>query len=99
MQQNSKVIILEKQHGSVSVNNYSELIVKGELYGSTNVKSNGIVIVEGQGKTAGSLNDNGAVIIRGVLGSSQTGSRKLVLEENGHVKHPKIKNGINYYEW
>lgn len=70
----------------------------GELHGTTNVSDYGTVIIEKIGKLAGALHNNGIVIIRDVYGGSQSGSGELILEGNGYIKQPTIRNGVNYYE-
>lgn len=99
VQSSAKVIIIGKQHGTVSVDNDAEVIVVGELHGTTAVSAYGTVIIEAHGKLAGTLHNNGTVIVRGVFGGSQSGQGELILEENGYIKQPTIKNGISYYEW
>ena len=71
----------------------------GELHGTTNVSVHGTAVVEAHGKLAGTLSNNGTVIVRGVFGGAQSGHGELILEENGYIKQPVIKNGMNYYEW
>jgi len=99
VQSEAKVIIVGKQHDTVSVNDDAEVIVFGELHGTTNVSAYGTVIVEAHGKLAGTLHNNGVVIVKGVFGGAQSGNGNLILEENGYIKQPTVKDGINYYEW
>lgn len=99
VQSGAKAIIIGEQHGSVSVANNAEVVIFGELHGTTNVSAYGSVIVEAHGKLAGTLSNNGTVIVRGVFGGAQSGCGELILEENGYIKQPVIKNGVNYYEW
>lgn len=99
VQSNSVAIILGEQHGTVAVANNAKVIVFGELHGTTAVSSDGMVIVEENGKMAGTLNNNGTVIIKGVFGGAQSGFGEIVLEGNGYIKQPVMRNGINYYEW
>ena len=70
-----------------------------ELSGTTNVSNYGTVIVEERGKLTGTLSNNGVVIVRGVFGGAKSGNGELILEGNGYIKQPTIKNGMNYYEW
>lgn len=99
VQKGTSVVIIGKQHGTVSVNDNAKVTIMGELHGTTNVSDDGTVIVEKTGKLAGALHNNGTVIIRGVYGGSQSGSGELILEDNGYIKQPTIRNGVNYYEW
>lgn len=95
----SKTIIIGSQHGTVSVASNAEVIIVGKLHGTSNVGSGGSIIIEENGQLAGSLNNNGIVIVRGVFGGAQSGNGELILEGNGHIKLPTVKNGVNYYEW
>jgi len=99
VQSGAKAIIIGKQHGTVSVANNAEIVIFGELNGTTNVSVYGTVVVEAHGKLAGTLSNNGTVIVRGVFGGAQSGHGELILEENGYIKQPVIKNGMKYYEW
>ena len=99
VQSGSKAIIIGIQYGTVSVANNGEIVLFGELHGTTNVSVHGTAVVEAHGKLAGTLSNNGTVIVRGVVGGAQSGHGELILEENGYIKHPVIKNGMNYYEW
>lgn len=99
IQKGAKVIISGEQHGTVSVASGAEVIVYGELHGTTIINCESVVIVEEGGKLAGTLKNEGQLIIRGVFGGAQSGNGKLVLEENGQIKQPIIKNGISYYKW
>ena len=97
-----------KHNGTVHVEN-GTLTIQGELHGTLNVQSgakaiiigkqHGTVIVEANGKLAGTLNNNGIVIVKGAFGGAQSGQGNLILEENGYIKQPVIKNGMKYYEW
>ena len=99
VQRAASVIIIGKQHGTVSVKNNAKVTVIGELHGTTNVESLGTIVVEETGKLAGTLCNNGIVIVRGVFGGAQSGNGDLILEGNGYIKQPTIKNGMNYFEW
>lgn len=99
VQSGAKAIIIGKQYGTVSVANNAEIVIFGELHGTTNVSVHGTAVVEAHGKLAGTLSNNGTVIVRGVFGGAQSGHGELILEENGYIKQPVIKNGMNYYEW
>lgn len=99
VQNGTKVVIIGKQHGTVSVDSEAIVIVYGELHGTTTIDYGSIVIVEEGGKLAGSLINNGQLIVRGVFGGAQSGNGKLILEGNGHIKQPVIKNGISFYKW
>ena len=99
VQSGAKAIIIGKQYGTVSVANNAEILIFGELHGTTNVSVHGTAVVEAHGKLAGTLSNNGTVIVRGVFGGAQSGHGELILEENGYIKQPVIKNGMNYYEW
>ena len=95
----TSVIIVGKQHGTVSVYDNAKVTVMGELYGTINVSDYGTVIIEKTGKLAGSLYNNDTVIIRGVFGGSQSGNGELILENNGYIKQTTTRNGVNFYEW
>lgn len=99
IQSGATVIIIGKQRGTVSVNSNAKVTIIGELQGTTSVSNYGTVIVEKTGKLEGTLNNNGTVIVRGVFGGAQSGNGELILEEDGYIKQPIKKNGINYYEW
>lgn len=93
----TKVVIIGKHQGSVNVLENGEVIVNGTLEGSTSVANRATVIVEKGGKLMGSLNNQGTTIVRGVYAGSCIGNR-IILEDNGYIKNPIIKNGLNYYK-
>jgi cytoskeletal protein CcmA (bactofilin family) len=87
------------QQGTVQMSRGSNVIVSGSIQGTTNVSPGATLIIESTGKLSGTLTNNGTVILRGVFGGAQSGSGNLVLEGEGYIKQPTIKNGISYYEW
>lgn len=99
MHEGTSVVIVGKQHGTVSVYDSAKVTIMGELHGTIYVSDYGTVIIEKMGKLAGSLHNNGTVIIRGVFGGSQSGDGELVLEDNGYIKQTTTRNGVNFYEW
>lgn len=99
IQNNTKVIIFGKQHGTVSLGSNALLIIHGELHGTTNFDYNSNVIVEEGGKLIGTMTNNGMVIVRGIFGGAKAGNGILVVEGNGYIKQPIMKNGISYYQW
>lgn len=99
VQKGTKVVIIGEQHGTVSISSGAEVIVYGELHWTTTIDYGSIVIVEEGGKLVGTLINSGQIIVRGVFGGAQSGNGKLLLEGNGQIKQPVIKNGISYYQW
>lgn len=93
------VVIIGEQMGSVNISTGATVKVIGSIQGSTSVDMDGTLIIEDSGKVAGSTFNNGTLIIRGVFGGSRTGNGKIVIENNGYIKKPKIVNGNYYYEW
>ena len=93
IQSGSAVIIVGEQHGTVSIASNARAIIFGELHGTTSVETYGMVTVEESGKMAGTLNNNGTVIVKGVFGGAQSGCGEMILEGQGCIKQPIIKNG------
>lgn len=94
-----KAEIIGRQQGTVTIDRGGHLTVTGSIQGTTTVADGATLIIEQTGKLAGTLTNNGIVIMRGVFGGAQSGNGELIVEENGHIKQPTIKNGISYYEW
>ena len=99
IQNNTKVIIMGEQHGTVYLGRNSVLIIHGELHGSTTFDYNSNVIVEEGGRLSGTMTNYGTVIVKGVFGGAKTGNGKLLVEGNGYIKQPLIKDGISYFQW
>ena len=99
VQSNTKAIIFGTQNGSVSIDDNALIVVNGSLNGSTHISKYATVVVEKDGKLAGSLSNNGKLIIRGVFGGSKSGHGEVILEGNGYIKQPTIKNDASSYEW
>jgi cytoskeletal protein CcmA (bactofilin family) len=99
VQHAAKVIIIGKQNGSVNLESGALVIVHGEINGSTSLDANSNLVIEAGGKLAGSLANYGKVILRGVFGGARSGQGELVIEGNGYIKQPIIKDGISYYHW
>lgn len=87
------------QQGSVHLSPRCEVIVTGRLDGSVHVEPEATVIIAAGGRHAGSLHNDGTVIVRGVFGGSRTGAGEFRLEDEGWVKAPVMRDGVNYYEW
>jgi formylmethanofuran dehydrogenase subunit C len=85
------------QQGTVSLSSNSSLLVTGKIQGTTSVPQGATVVVEETGKLQGTLSNNGTVILRGTLAGAQSGDGELIIEGNGYIKEPVVKNGINYY--
>ncbi len=98
VQNGSKVVITGSQHGTVTVDDDALVIVYGGLHGTTTVSYGGTVEIEESGKLAGTLTNKGTVIVKGVFGGAHSGN-DVILEGNGYIKQPTIKNGAHYYEW
>jgi hypothetical protein len=56
-------------------------------------------VVEENAKHAGSLHNDGTVVLRGVFGGSRSGDGTMTLEGRGHIKLPRLKDGMSIYEW
>lgn len=92
-------IIYGKQSGSVSVSAGAVVILHGKISGSVSLSRDSNLIIEEGGVLAGSLSNNGMLILRGVFGGASSGKGSLVVEGNGLVKTPEIRDGIHYYTW
>jgi hypothetical protein len=97
--QKTTATIVGKQQGSVFVAPGAVIIVTGAIEGSTTIEQGGTVIVEAPGKLAGSLCNDGLLVVRGVFGGSQSGRGEVRLEGAGHVKEPRVVNGVSFYDW
>jgi cytoskeletal protein CcmA (bactofilin family) len=87
------------QQGSVYVASGASVTVAGAIEGSTHVEQRAELVVEPRGRLAGSLHNDGRVIVRGIFGGARSGLGEFVLEDQGTVKQPIIRDGIYYYEW
>jgi len=38
-------------------------------------------------------------MVRGIFGGARSGLGEFLLEDQGSIKQPTIRNGIRYYEW
>lgn len=85
------------QQGTVSLAPNSSLRVTGKIQGTTSISRGATLVIEETGQLQGTLSNNGTVILRGTLAGAQSGSGDLVIEGNGYVKQPVVKDGINYY--
>lgn len=74
-------------------------MVSGAIEGTTTVERGGELVVAASAKLAGTLHNDGLVIVRGVFGGAQSGTGELRLEDQGHIKQPRVRDGIHYYEW
>lgn len=81
----------------MSLSPNSSIRVTGKIQGTTSVSKGATVVVEETGKLQGALSNYGKVILRGTLAGAQSGNGEVVVEGNGHIKQPVVKNGINYY--
>ena len=90
--------IIGTQQGSVTIGRDAIVSVTGAIQGSTTVQDGATLIIEDGGKLAGPLSNYGKVIIRGVFGGPQTGDGEIVIEGNGYIKQPIIRNGTNFYD-
>ena len=95
----ASVVIYGKQNGTVSIESGAKVVVVGELNGTTTINNGSTVTVEEKGKLAGTLSNSGRLIVRGVFGGEQSGQGEIILEGNGQIKRPIVKNGISYYQW
>jgi cytoskeletal protein CcmA (bactofilin family) len=99
LQCGAAALIRGTQQGSVAVAEGAIAVVTGAIQGSVHVYSGGTVIIEGTGRLAGSLSNDGEVVVRGVFGGSYSGDGQLRLEGDGHIKQPRVRDGVSYYEW
>ena len=99
VQSAANVIIFGKQNGTVTLETGALVVVHGEINGTTRLDFLSNLVVESGGKLAGTLQNYGTVILRGVFGGTRSGQGELVIEGNGYIKQPIIKDGISYYQW
>lgn len=85
------------QQGTVNLSPNSSVRVTGKIQGTTSISKGATVVVEETGQLQGTLSNDGKVILRGTLAGAQSGNGELVVEGNGYIKKPVVKNGINYY--
>ncbi|MCM0625052.1 hypothetical protein M5J14_11060 [Lysinibacillus sp. OL1_EC] len=95
----STVLIQGKQRGTVFIESGAIVKVSGEVNGTTSIEKNSTLIIEESGKLAGTSKIDGSLIIRGIFGGATSGCGQAIVEGNGIIKKPTIKNGVNYYEW
>lgn len=94
-----KATVIGTVQGSVHVAARSTVVVYGAIEGSASVSEGATLIIVAGAKHAGSISNDGIYILRGAFGGSQSGSVPLILEGNGYIKQPIIKDGMNCYEW
>lgn len=95
----STVIIYGKQSGSVSVQHGGEVIVHGRINGSVALSHGSKLTVEDGGVLAGSLASNGLLVLRGTFGGVRSGNGRILIEGDGLVKDPEIRDGLHYYNF
>jgi hypothetical protein len=99
LQSGSRASIHGVQAGTVAVGAGVSVTVLGAIEGTASVEEGGTVLVGPNAKLAGTLHNDGLVIIQGVFGDAQSGRGELRLEGEGHIKQPRIHNGVHYYSW
>lgn len=99
IQQKVTASIKGNQQGSINIRSNAKVTVDGAIQGSTTIDHNALLVIEAGGRLAGSLSNYGKIIIRGVFGGSRSGDGELIIEGDGYIKKPIIRNGANYYEW
>jgi hypothetical protein len=85
------------QQGTVSLSSNCSALITGKIQGTTSISNGATLTVEETGQLQGSLSNNGKVILKGTLAGAQSGSGELIIEGNGYIKQPVVKNGVNYY--
>jgi len=91
--------IIGKQMGTVSVDAGGCVTVQGAIEGTASLARGSKLVIEETGKLAGTLNNNGKVILRGVFGGARSGNGEFIIEGNGYIKQPVVRDGISYYQW
>lgn len=86
------------QQGSIIISSGAKVAVTGSIQGSITVEQEALLIIEDGGKMVGPLSNSGKVILRGVFGGSQSGRGEFIIEGNGFIKQPIIRNGGSHYE-
>jgi cytoskeletal protein CcmA (bactofilin family) len=99
VQNGAFVEVTGEQQGTVTIASGAKITVVGAIQGTTTVEPKASLVIEASGKVAGTLCNHGLVILRGVFGGAQSGAGSLCIEDNGYIKQPVVKDGINYYEW
>lgn len=99
IQPGAEAIIFGKQHGTVSIRGGAEVTVHGKISGTVSLSRDSKLNIEEGGVVAGTLSNNGLVILRGVFGGANSGNGDFLIEGNGFVKSPEIRDGIHYYNW
>lgn len=94
-----EVLIEGTQQGSTNVSGSSMVEISGKCQGSTNINGGSQVIIQPSGRLQGSMTNYGKLIIRGVFGGAYNGSGQTFLEGDGHIKEPRVENGVHYYDW
>ncbi|EHR0921399.1 hypothetical protein KS884_004614, partial [Vibrio parahaemolyticus] len=91
--------ILGNQQGTVSLSNDSNVIVKGTISGTVSIPYGAVMTIEPSGKLQGTLVNDGTVILKGVFGGQQSGAGDLIIEDQGYIKQPVVKDGMTFYQW
>ena len=86
-----------KQSGTVSLYEGTTVQIKGCLSGTTSIPLGAKIIIEENAKMFGTTKNDGLVIIRGEFAGATSGNGKFIIEGNGYIKKPEIRNGIYYY--
>jgi hypothetical protein len=95
----AKVNIIGEQQGTVVISSGASVTVIGTINGTVSLENGAFLLIEESGKLGGTLLNDGSVILRGVFGGGHSGQGQLLIEGNGYIKNPVIRNGIRYYEW
>lgn len=95
----AKAVISGHHHGSLHVELRAEVRITGRHNGSLHVDYGGVATVEPGGRLSGSMHNNGLIVLRGAFDGSQSGAGDLRIEGDGYVKEPRIRRGVNYYDW
>lgn len=87
-----------KQSGTVSLYEGAIVQIKGNLSGTTSIPLGAKIVIEESARMVGTTTNNGLVVIRGVFAGATSGNGEFIIEGNGYIKEPTIRNGIHYYE-
>lgn len=98
VQTGASVEVTGEQQGTVIIASGAKATVIGAIQGTTTVEPKASLVIEASGKVTGTLCNHGLVILRGVFGGTRSGAGSLCIEDNGYIKRPVVKDGINYYE-
>lgn len=86
-----------KQSGTVSLYEGAIVQIKGSLSGTTSIPLGAKIIIEENAKMFGTTTNNGLVVIRGVFAGATSGNGEFIIEGNGYIKEPTIRDGVHYY--